>query len=87
MTVRAWPEERAGAIEEFAVVVHYDDPETDSSVEVVRIDDAHGFVHVDRLYRRGQPKEAVELTLWEAERRLAENWRRFAEAYEKTHGD
>lgn len=87
LTVPAWPQERAGDVEEFAVSVHYDDPERGTSVEVARIDDAHDVVHVDKLYRRGQPKEELDVTLWEAEEYLIENWRRFAREYEKTHGD
>lgn len=46
-------------IQRFAVVVFYgSDAE---KTEVARIDTAHGFAHFDRLYRRDQPKERVEM--------------------------
>jgi predicted transcriptional regulator len=47
------------AIEEFLVTVCYNTP-PDESIEIVRIDTAHGFTHFDKLYRRGTPKEEVD---------------------------
>lgn len=85
LTVRASPDERN--VEDFAVTVHYNDSTEDRGVNVVRIDNAHGSVHIDKLYRRGQPKEAVDMTPWEAEAHLVENWRRFAREHAKAHGE
>ncbi|MFB6130338.1 MAG: hypothetical protein ABEJ28_05895 [Salinigranum sp.] len=70
--------------DEFAVVVHYNDPETESSVQVARIDTAHGYVHFDRLYRRDEPKEAIDCGFWEAIERLEGNWRTYARGHERS---
>lgn len=73
-------------IEEFAVIVHFNDPKTDQTVEIARIDTSHGFVHFDRLYRSDQPKESVDTeSPWEAEARLREHWRKYAESYARNH--
>jgi hypothetical protein len=74
------------APEEFAGVVYHRDPDAGENVEIARIDTAHGFTHFDRLYRRDQPKERVDWGLWEAVRRLRENWRTYAESFEKREG-
>lgn len=68
--------------QEFAVVVHYDDPKTESNPETARVDTAHGYTHFDKLYRRGQSKEPLDVGLWEAVGRLKNNWRRCAESYD-----
>ena len=81
---RAEPNEQAP--EEFAVVVYYRDAETKENVEVARVDTAHGYTHFDRLYRRDEKKDPVDWTYWEAVEELIENWRRYAEQYDETHG-
>jgi len=68
---------------EFAVVVHYDYASANSNEEIARIDTAHGRTHFDKLYRRGQPKECLDVGLWEAVARLRENWRRYAENFDQ----
>ncbi|WP_435065162.1 DUF7718 family protein [Halobaculum sp. EA56] len=73
--------------EEFAVVVHYNDPTTDESVQVARVDTAHGHVHIDRLYRRGRPKDELDLNFWDAVEFVEERWRTFAEGHERTRRD
>lgn len=73
-------------VEDFAVAVHFNDADTDETVEIVRIDTSHGFVHIDRLYRADQPKDELDVeTLWEAEALLREQWRRYAESYARNH--
>jgi hypothetical protein len=74
-------------VEEFAVTVHYYDIDTDETIEIARIDTAHGVTHFDKLFRRGQPKETLDVDYLDAERRLRENWRRYARSYEQLHGD
>lgn len=74
------------APEDFAVVVFYRVPERDETVEIARVDTAHGYTHFDRLYRRDEPKERVDWGLWEAVRRLRENWRTYAESFERRGG-
>lgn len=81
LTVRATPS--LNQPREFAVVLHYRDPEVDSEVEIARIDTAHGNVHFDKLYRRDQPKESLDVGLWDAIARLRNNWRQYAESYDR----
>lgn len=73
-------------VEQFAVTVHYNDPVTEQSVEIARIDTSHGFVHFDRLYRADQPKETLDIeTPWEAEGLLRDRWRQYAETFARNH--
>ncbi|MCH7660855.1 MAG: hypothetical protein IH933_09855 [Euryarchaeota archaeon] len=67
--------------DEFAAVLYY---ESDSSetTQIARIDTAHGYTHFDRLYKRGEPKDAVEMDLWEAWTHLKSDWRTYAESYD-----
>lgn len=81
LSIRARPD--LDAPEEFAVVCYYNDPRTEERVEIARIDTAHGYTHFDRLYRRDQPKERVEMGLWEAVSVLRDNWRQYAESFER----
>ena len=71
---------------EFAVVSYYRDSSERRNVEIIRIDTAHGFTHIDRLYLENQGKEEVEWGLWEAVEDVTENWRRYARLYEDNHG-
>lgn len=48
-------------VQDFAVTVHYDDPETSETVEIARIDTSHGYVHFDRLYRADQATDPVDI--------------------------
>lgn len=81
LTVRATP--NLYQPRDFAVVLHYRDPGTDSEIEIARIDTAHGHTHFDKLYRRDQPKEPLDVGLWEAIEMLRNNWRRYAESYDR----
>lgn len=81
LTVRARPSFDRPV--EFGVVVHYHDNTVDSNVEIARVDTAHGRVHFDKLYRRDQPKERLDVGLWEAVTKLRNDWRRYAEIYER----
>ncbi len=74
-------------VEEFAVTVHYYDTDANETVEIARIDTAHGVTHFDKLFRRDQPKEILDVDYLEAENRLRENWRRYARSYDHTHSD
>lgn len=69
---------------EFAVVVGYNDPETDEHIQVARIDTAHGYVHFDKLYRRDEPKERLDVDFWTAVERLEQNWRTYARGHKHT---
>lgn len=73
--------------EAFSVVVYYTDSRTDANVEIARVDTSHGHTHFDRLYRRDEPRDAVDWTYWEAVERLLANWRTYAESYGQAHGD
>lgn len=73
------------APEEFAVTVYYNDAETESNVEIARIDTAHGQTHFDKLYRRDEPKEPLDIGFWEAIERMEEDWRTYAAGYNRTY--
>ena len=70
-------------LDSFAVTVFYLDAQREENVEIVRVDTGHGYTHIDRLYRRNEPKDRVDWDLWEACTRLKRNWRTFARSYDK----
>ena len=74
-------------VDDFAVVVYYNQPATEQRIEIARIDTAHGFTHFDKLYRRDQPKEPVSLELWDAVELMDANWRRYADRYDAVHDE
>ena len=68
----------------FAAIVHYSTvgpPERE--IQIARIDTAHGHTHFDRLYRRDEPKERLDVDVWEAVALLHANWRTYAERSEE----
>ncbi len=67
--------------EEFAVVCYYES-RMGENVQIARIDTEHGYTHFDRLYRRDEPKEPVEMDFWEAWTRMRNNWRTYAKSHE-----
>ena len=65
-------------VEDFSISVYY---KTESdNVEVVRIDDAHGDVHMDRLYseRDDIKKNLSGMDFWEAMDHLMQSWKKYA---------
>jgi hypothetical protein len=72
-----------GNPEGFAVTVYFRDELSDTNVQIARIDTADGFTHFDRLYRRDEQKDPVDLSLWEAVEELSENWRTYAKMYDQ----
>jgi hypothetical protein len=71
--------------EEFAFVVHYERPEGER-VQVARIDTEHGYTHFDRLYRRDQAKDPIDMDFWEVWDYMEANWRTYAQSYEREFG-
>jgi len=67
--------------DDFAVVIFYKDATAGENVQIVRVDQAHGFTHIDKLYRRDAPKERVDWGIWEAVEQLKSNWRTYADGY------
>jgi len=69
--------------EEFAVIVYYNS--TDERIEIAKVDNAHGYTHFHKYYRRGEPEEEVDWGFWDAVRELSENdnWKRWAEEHDK----
>jgi hypothetical protein len=59
--------------EEFAVVLYYKDANSEENVQIARVDMAHGYTHIDRLYKRGEPKDPVDWDFWEAMNQLERN--------------
>lgn len=70
---------------DFAVVLYYKRPST-GTVEIVKVDNSHGTTHIHQYYRRDQPKETVDWSVWEAMEVLTENCVDFAERYDNAHG-
>lgn len=68
--------------EDFAVVIFYKDVDAGENVQIIRVDQAHGFSHIDRLHRRNEPKERVDWGIWEAVDQLKSNWRAYADGFE-----
>ena len=83
LSARARPD--FDAPKEFAATVYYNDTETESNVEIARIDTAHGRTHFDKLYRRNEPKEPLDVDFWTAIERLEDDWRTYAASHERTH--
>lgn len=69
--------------EEFAVTIYYKNPEREETIEVARVDTAHGDTHIDKLWRPSEPSESVDWGVWEAMSQLKQNWRRYADRHEK----
>ena len=70
-------------IKHFSVTIHYTD-ERNEEVEIVRIDNSHGYVHIDKLFEEGEPKEEMkELDAFTAYEFLKKNWRDYAKKYER----
>ncbi len=84
--IRGEPKSPGQDPDDFAVMIYYKDASTEEEVQIARVDTAHGYTHFDKLYRRDQPKEAVDWGYWEAISELMENWRVYAESYENAHG-
>jgi hypothetical protein len=71
------------SVDKFSVSIHFTDPETGEEVEVVRIDNSHGFVHMDRLFEEEQSKEEMPgHDTFTAYDYLKNNWKRYAEKFE-----
>jgi len=55
----------------------------ETKIEVVRIDNkAHGTVHMDKLYEKGEPKEKLEMDFYEAWTHLKQNWQKYANRFQ-----
>lgn len=81
LTIRVSPS--FNHVTDFAVVVHRSPTDTAGrEIQIARIDTAHGRTHFDSLYRRGQPKERIEVDVWEAAALLEANWRTYAESFD-----
>lgn len=65
-------------VEDFSISVYY--KTKTENVEVVRIDDAHGEVHMDRLYseRDDIKKDLHDMDFWDAMDHLMQNWEKYA---------
>lgn len=70
-------------VESFSVSVYYKDAQESETVEVARVDTAHGDTHLDKLWRLDEPKEWVDWSVWDAAKHLKQKWRLYAERYDK----
>lgn len=70
-------------VDDFAVIIFYKDANTEEQIQIARVDTTHGYTHFDRLYKRTQPKDPVDWSLWETVEKFNSKWRRWAEGHEK----
>ena len=68
--------------EQFAVVL-FRDTADGKNVQIARTDIEHGYTHFDRLYRRDQAKDPIDLDFWAAWDHMEANWRTYAQPYER----
>ncbi len=64
--------------DDFGVTVYYKDAESMERIDVARIDTAHGYVHLDKLFLEGEPKEKMDVDLWKAVDHLIEHHPEYA---------
>lgn len=70
-------------VEKFSISIHFTDPDNLEQVEIVRIDNSHGYVHIDKLFKEGDPKEELpNLDAFSAYNYLKNNWKDFARRFE-----
>ncbi len=70
--------------ESFAVTMYYKSAEKGESIQIVRIDNCHGYSHIDELYKgTDDRKPEVELNVWEAANYLENNWTIYARKHEE----
>lgn len=73
--------------EEFAVTVYFNDPDRREGVDVARIDTDHGYTHLDKLFLERQPKERMNVGLWDAVEHLIEHHPEYARKYRERRED
>jgi len=56
------------------------------SGSVVHVDTEHGYTHFDRLYRRDQSRDPIDVDFWAAWAHMEANWRTHAQSYEREFG-
>lgn len=71
--------------DDFGVTIYYNDPETYESVDVARIDTAHGRVHLDKLFLEDELKEDLDVDLWGAVEHLIEHHPEYARKHRDRH--
>lgn len=74
--------------ENFCITLICRNPETGKDEEVVTVDDAHNYVHIDLKYvdhEFKQDKIPMEhLNYWKAYNLVVDNWKKFAKKHEKS---
>ena len=51
----------------------------EEKVEIARIENkAHGFCHMDQLFKQGEPKKEMDLDIYQAWQHLEDNWEKYA---------
>lgn len=81
-------------LKEFVVNISYSDftREEPKRVQIVRIDNVGKPLHVDQLWREGEPKKRLDWrgTRWElfskAVEKLKKDWRKYARRWDKNKG-
>lgn len=49
--------------------------------EIVRIDNSHGYTHIHKNYRRGEPIEKINMGVWDVWEELSSNWVNYVDKY------
>ena len=70
----------------FAAIIYFRDSSATENVEIARIDNAHGRAHLHKLDRSTEEQEYKDVDQWDAMKFLEDNWRTYAEMYQKAHG-
>lgn len=68
--------------DEFSISVHFTEPDTLQEVEIVRIDNSHGYVHLHKFFREDERIERKpSLDAFTAYDLLKAEWRVYAKKY------
>ncbi|MFB6099898.1 MAG: hypothetical protein ABEK16_01365 [Candidatus Nanohalobium sp.] len=73
--------------DDFCITLVCRNPETEENEEVVTLDTAHGFVHIDLKFQEHPFKDdkvpLEHLDYWSAYRKIVDNWEEFARKHER----
>lgn len=76
---------------EIVLNIFYPSLVKEERVQVVRLDNVHGKLHIDQLWKPGDPKKKIKIRAedkWEllgkAQKRLIEKWKYYAKKFEES---
>lgn len=87
VTLRPDPGLAEDNMEDWCITLVCKNPETEESEEVVTLDTAHDFVHIDLKFQDHPFKDdkvpLEHLDYWSAYRKVVDNWEEFAQKHER----